>query len=138
MSGRTTDRTRSGDGLHRDQDVDLDVGGLDLAGQRTGIEPGRHIVGPLPRELLDLIEGDVEIRHDQAVGANERPRPTRIEADGGQADMLEPFRRRREAIELAEPRCWRVVERPHPLVGFPACEARGTGDQHNQAEGRRG
>ena len=67
--------------LHRHQDVDLEVGGLDLLVGRGRVEAVLDVVVLRGRVLLQLAAGDVVVGEQQAVRADEGAGAAVVQAD---------------------------------------------------------
>ncbi len=120
--------------LDADQDVQLEVGGLDLLGVGPGQEAVLVVVLLRRADLLERVGADVMVGHHQAVGRDERARPAAVEPDGRRPQVLDPSGRRLEAVHLLQMPQRQVVEDPHPLIGehsSPQGESSGDGQRHD-------
>jgi hypothetical protein len=102
--------------LDRHQDVELEIGRLDLVLWRFGVEPVPHVIVFFATDLLERIEADVMVRDHEAVGGNKRPASAGVETDARFLEMLEPLRRRLELILFFELLERGIGEEPHSLI----------------------
>ncbi len=116
------------DGL---EDVYLEVVGLDLIGLRLRVETVAEEVSFLRAHLLERVGGDVVVGEDEAVAGDERGGTAAVEADGREADMVEPGIGEIETVFGHDLGAGRSGEEPHAFVGAQgaAGEERGEGEE---------
>ena len=99
------------------QDVQLEIGALGFFGVRFGVVAGLHVVLAAGGEIVDAFGGDVMVGEDEAVGRDEGAGAAIIEADGGEARVVEPGLGEFEAVFGFDFCGGREIEEPHAFVG---------------------
>ena len=94
--------TRGGHVLHRHEDVHFQVGALELLGGGPGVEAVGDVILLRRRGLLQLTERDVMVGQHQSARADERSRSPVFQPNARQPQVVEPRRRRREPVLLAQ------------------------------------
>jgi hypothetical protein len=105
--------------------VHLDRRALQLIVQRSSVEAVPNVVALWRGEILDAAASTVMVGHHQPAPGDEARRAPSRQPRRGEADMLEPLRRRLEPVLLLDLPGGEIVERPHAFVGRG-----GAGEEH--------
>ena len=117
------------DGL---EDVYLEVVALDLVGGGFGVEAVAEVILVLGAHLLERVGADVMVGDDEAVAGDEGGGAAAVEADGGEADVVEPGVGEVEAVFGFDLGAGRGGVEPHAFGGAKGAAGEECGDGYEE------
>ena len=117
-----------GDILDGLEDVDLEIVGLDLIGGGLGVETVAEVIFVLRPHLLEGVGADMVVGDHQAVTRYKGGGAAAVEADGREADVVEPDIGEIEAVFGFDLGAGRGRVEPHAFVGAKGAAGKERGE----------